>query len=217
MIEEVAQHHAPGGLEIETTASFAHDVSFWKTNPPDAAVFYLPEDDILQNFFFAKLKKDVPADQPVLFLCNSISANLMQTSMGFSKVRMQKMPADSFALYRAVLDLVRDYEPGQQQVHPRYLTDQEVEVLSDYHEGKIRGKMRNLSLSGAYFESGHRDFEVRPGDLVKLSVQLGKPSKQYVFDAKVVWSKAHTQVGTMGYGVAFIDKEEVYNNLLKNI
>ena len=45
---------------------------------------------------------------------------------------------------------------------------------------------------------------------------LGQPAKQYVFDVRVVWVKPQPN-GATGYGCTFVDKDEVYNNLLKNI
>ncbi len=215
-IEEVAQYHNPGGLAIETTASFAQDITYWTTQPPDVLVLQLPDDDLLQSYFFTKLRKDVPPNQAVVFLCSAISAPVMQLSTQFSKVRMLKSPIDGFALYRAVNDLLQKFKDGQKQIHPRYLTDQPVDIYSDHHEGKLQGVMKNLSLSGVYFESTGTEFEIKAGDLVKLSIFIGQPAKQYVFDVRVVWAKAQTN-GANGYGVTFVDKDEVYNSLLKNI
>jgi len=217
MIEEVAQHHNPGGLSVETTASFGQDSDWWLVNMPDALIVCLPDDDLLQGYYFTKLRRDMPRTQPIIFLCKTISAALMQISMNFGKVRMIKTPVEEFSLYRALIDLFREFEPGQQQSHPRYLTDQSVEILSDFRDGKIVARMKNLSMSGAYFESAQRDFELVAGDFVKMSVGIGQPPKQYVFDAKVVWVKPQQTPGVVGYGITFIDKEEVYNNLLKNI
>jgi hypothetical protein len=215
-IEEVAQYHNPGGLVLETTASFAQDITFWTTQAPDVLILHLPDDSLIQGFFFTKLRKDVPPSQPVVFLCSTISAAVMQLSQQFSKVRMLKMPADGFALYRAVNDLLQKFKEGQKQIHPRYLTEQSVEVSSDHKIGKLAGQMKNLSLSGAYFESDGVDLVLESDDLVKLSILIGEPAKQYVFDVRIVWVKPQSS-GSTGYGVTFVDKEEVYNNLLKNV
>jgi hypothetical protein len=215
-IEEVAQYHNPGGLVLETTASFAQDITFWTTQSPDVLVLHLPDDDLVQGFFFTKLRKDVPPSQPIIFLCSQISAPVMQLSQQYSKVRMLKTPVDGFALYRAINDLMKKFKEGQRQVHPRYLTDQPIEVSSDQKTGKLQGFMKNLSLSGAYFESEGVDLVLESGDLVKLSILIGEPAKQYVFDVRIVWARPQAS-GATGYGVTFVDKEEVYNNLLKNV
>ena len=212
----MAQYHNPGGLSIETTASFAQDITYWTTQAPDVLVLHLPEDDLTQGFFFTKLRKDVPPHQSIVFLCSAISAPLMQLSQHFSKVRMLKMPVDGFALYRAVNDLMQKFKEGQKQGHPRYLTDQPAEISSDTKSGKLAGQMKNLSLSGAYFESEGVDLVLESGDLVRMSIMLGQPAKQYVFDVRVVWVKPQPN-GATGYGCTFVDKDEVYNNLLKNI
>lgn len=215
-IEEVAQYHNPGGLVLETTASFAQDITYWTTQAPDVLILHLPDDDLTQGFFFTKLRKDVPATQSIVFLCSQISASVMQLSTQFSKVRMLKTPVDGFALYRAVNDLLQKFKDGNKQIHPRYLTDQPVEIYSDKFDGKVMGTMKNLSLSGAYYESAGKEFEMKVGDLVKLSIVVNAPGKQYVFDARIVWAKEQGS-GATGYGVTFVDKDEVYNNLLKNI
>ncbi len=215
-IEEVAQFHNPGGLAVETTASFAQDITYWTTQAPDVLILELPEDDVLQAYFFTKLKKDVQASQPLIVLCKVISAPLMQLSNYFSKIRMLKTPVDGFALYRTLTDLTQEYKPGQQQAHPRYLTDQQIEVHSDFHNGHLKASMKNLSFSGAYFETEDKTFQVKTGDFLKLSIMMGPASKQYVFDVRVVWSKVQ-ESGATGYGVTFVDKEDVYNHLLKNI
>lgn len=214
--EGVAQYHNPGAFQIETTASFGQDITYWTTQAPDVLILNMPDDALLQGYFFTKLRKDVPAHQPMIILCSAISSALMQLSMEFTKIRMLKTPVEGFALYRAVNDLVQDFKPGQRQAHPRYLTDQTIEVHSDFFDGRIKAVMKNLSLSGAYFESQDQTFELKTGDFVKLSILIGKPSKQYVFDVRVVWSKAQDS-GATGFGVTFVDKEEVYNHLLKHL
>ncbi|PIS12151.1 MAG: hypothetical protein COT73_00010 [Bdellovibrio sp. CG10_big_fil_rev_8_21_14_0_10_47_8] len=213
-IEDIALHHSPGSMSVETSASFGQDITFWSTQAPDVLVINLPEDDLLQGYYFTKLRKDVLKTQPVLFLCSTISASLMKMSTNFSKVRMLKTPVDGYALYRTLIDLTAEFKDGQRQVHPRYLTDQVVEVRSDYHEGKAAGVMKNLSMGGVYFEIEEKGFEIKPGDMVRLSVFVGRPQKLYVFDAKIVWMNTKDP-SRVGYGCAFVDKNEVYNQLLK--
>ena len=140
----------------------------------------------------------------------------MQLSMHFSKVRMLKMPVDGFGLYRSVVDLLQEFKAGARQAHPRYLTDQTVEIYSEIPNTKIRAVMKNLSLSGAYFETEETSFQMNSGDFFKLSILMGNPNKQYVFDIRVVWSRKK-ESGAIGYGVTFVDKEEVYNHLLKHL
>ena len=217
VIDEIAQHHNPGGLNVETTGSFAQEATWWTTNAPDLLIIDLPDDDLLQGYFFTKLRTDVPKTQSIIFLCSAISAPLMAMSQTFAKVRILKSPLADFALYRTVVDVMTEYAVGKQQVHPRYLTNQSIEILSDYLDGKLLGQMKNLSMGGAYFESNDENLSIKPGDLVKVSILIGHAQKQYVFDAKVVWSKVQKDPKTTGYGITFVDKEEVYNNLLKTL
>lgn len=216
-MEEVAKYHDPNSIKIETTASFGQDSAWWRESAPDLLVVRLPEEELLQEYFFAKLKKDVPRGQPILFLTQNISSSLMQLSTVFGKIRMVKLPADPFILFRAVLDAVKEYEPGRQQVHPRFMTDHAVTVESQGASNQMKATMKNLSLSGAFFEAKASSPKLQPGELIKMFIQVGVPQKQYEFKAKVVWSKPMKDPGVQGYGVTFVDRDEIYENLLKNI
>ncbi len=214
--EEVVSLHNPSGFSIETTASFGQDSTFWTSQSPDILILNVPEDETLQEYFYIKLRRDVPGKQALIILCNSISTALTQLSVHFRKMRMLKTPVDGFSIFRAVNELLTEYREGQRQIHPRYLTEQAIQIQSDLHKGQVNGVMKNLSLSGAYFESSETTFEIKVGDFVKLSAMIGEPAKQYLFDVKVVWSKVQAS-GATGYGVTFVNKEDVYNNLLKNL
>jgi hypothetical protein len=215
-LEEVARFHDSQQISIETTGSFGQDITFWTSQAPDVLILSLPEDDFLQGYFFTKLRKDVPSTQPLICLCSVISAPLMQLSLQFSKIRMLKAPVEGFTLYRAVIDLLQDYKGNKRQVHPRYLTEQPIEIRSDFNPGVLRGNMKNLSMSGAYFESSDLAWELKAGDFVKITVLPSAQSKQYTFDVKIVWCKDQ-DAGNRGFGVTFVNKEDVYNHLLKNI
>jgi hypothetical protein len=215
-LEEVAFHHDRDGFSFETTASFGQDPSYWISQPPALVIIQLPGDDILHTYYFAKLRSSVPTTQPLLFLCSEVTVPLMQLSQSFNRVRMMKAPVDGFALYRAVVDNTKEYEPGKQQVHPRYLTDQKVDILSDFHQGKIAGVMKNLSLTGAYIEAAQLAFPIEPENFIKVSALIGNSHRSFVFDAKVVWKKKQDD-GVMGFGVMFVNRDDVYENLMKNI
>ena len=50
----------------------------------------------------------------------------------------------------------------------------------------------------------------------KVHILLGDSKKNYIFDVRIVWSKKIV-LNQKGYGVAFVNKDEVYNNLLRNL
>lgn len=215
-LEDIVQHHSPGGFVFETTASFGQDAVYWLSQPPEVVVIELPDDDMLQVYYLNKLRSVVPKTQRIIILCPNVSGALIKLSQEFQRIRLMKAPVDSFMLYRALLDFTKTYEPGKQQLQPRYLTDQRVEVTSDWKQGKTEGRMKNLSLSGAYIEVSSLGFEMVPKDFIKLSIFAPTSAKFFVFDAKVVWSKSLPQ-GGHGFGVMFTNSEDVYNNLLKGI
>lgn len=215
-LQEVVRMHDPGSFEFEATASFGQEASFWSGRPPAVLILHLPDDENLQPYFIDKIKRDLPRFLPIIFLSPRISQILMQLSYSHSKLRFFKMPMDPVAVYRALIDLTKVYKEGERQIHPRYQTHQPVEVSSDFLDGRIPAIMKNLSVSGAYFETDSEEISFNSQDLARISVYLGESARQYVFDVRVIWSKKHEN-GLIGYGVTFIDKEEVYNSLLKNI
>ncbi len=215
-LQEVVKAHEPGAFEFEVTASFGQDAEYWKARPPAVLVIQLPDDQMLQPYFVEKIKKDIPRFLPVIILCPQISQLLMQLSFSHSKLRFYKTPVNPYAIYRALLDLTKVYKEGERQIHPRYQTEQAVEITSDFVEGRMPAIMRNLSLTGAYFETESNSLNSQPEDLVKINIYLGESEKQYIFDVKIVWLKKQEN-GSLGFGVSFVNKEEVYNSLLKNL
>jgi Tfp pilus assembly protein PilZ len=121
-----------------------------------------------------------------------------------------------FNLYKCAIDLLQEYEPGQTQVHPRYATNQEVVLKKMDGEPALNAVMKNLSISGAYLESQNLSAEVKAGDMLKIEVELGDAKKGYVFDVKVVWLKPIDE-NTRSLGVTFVERDEIYNSLLKFI
>lgn len=214
MIEEVVQSHDPSSFSIESTGSFGQDASWWVQNCPDVLILNLPDDEILQGHFFSKMKKDVPRSLPVIFLCSAISASLMKMSHEFKRVRIIKSPASGFQLYRTITDCLIEYKEGTAQSHPRYLTDQTISVFSDVKSGRMKAQMKNLSISGAFFETDETGLPLKNGELLRISILVGS-QKEYVFDCKLVWQKPMNAAGLMGFGVAFVNKDEVYEALLK--
>lgn len=204
-------------LQFDTTASFGQEAVWWTQNSPDCLIICLPPDDLMQGYFLTKLRAEVPKALPLLLLSPNISSSLMQLSQIFSKVRLLKTPVEGLSVLRTIVDLTTPRSQGSQQIHPRYQTDQPIVVSSDFADGNLVGKMRNLSLSGAYFECGPQDLQFKSGDIVKVSVNMGKPPKEYLFDARIVWVKDLEGGLGQGYGITFVNKEEVYNHLLKGL
>ena len=169
-----------------------------------------------ETFYLKKIREDVPFDISMIFLAETISAAMMQIGQKLSKVRMIKLPVPSVDLFKMVQDISTDFGPGKYQAHPRYMTNQNAVLRSDFSVGKMDAAMKNLSLSGAYFEALSNSLGLKAGDFVKFAVSLGPSKKEYVFDAKVVWVKNLPDAGC-GFGVTFVDKEEVYNHLLKGL
>lgn len=216
MVEEVARNHEQGSaFQFESTASFGQSPEFWEQTKIDLLVLRLPEDDLLQAAFFSRLRKDVPRHLPILVLSPAISQSLLQLSSVFTKVRMLKLPLNGFTLYRAILDITAVWEPGKQQVHPRYTTDQSVLIGLKGSGAKVPGVLRNLSVGGAFFESADQTLGLKPTDEIKIEINIpGHEALKYEFDARIVWMKDGPD-GMTGYGCTFSDLDGVYQSLMK--
>ena len=214
MLKSVPQNEVVENLQIESTGSFGQEPTWWAQHAPDILIINLPDEEPLQNYFFSKLKTNVPKNQGILILSKNVSTSLMQLSGQFQKLRILKAPISATNLYKSIIDVVTSRETGKQQIHPRYMTDQDVTVTSDLKAGKMSSKMKNLSLTGAYIESAANTIGLVIGDLVRIQIYTHN-RKEYVFDGRVVWVKAPDGANFIGFGITFVDKEEVYNNLLK--
>lgn len=100
-----------------------------------------------------------------------------------------------------------DNMSDSKEIAPRYQT-QELAVLEVYGRiGKVSCKMSNLSVSGALFEILNSSFLPKKGDLIRVSINLGKLKKRYNLEAEVVWSKG------LSLGVHFMSREELVTAL----
>lgn len=220
MLEEVYSHHNSGQFVFETTASFGQPAHFFFQSPPQVLILTMPEDPHLQSYYFEKLRADVPVNLRIIFLCSAMTQGLMEASTLFERVRLIKTPVTGFFLYRAVTDITTDYPPNEQQIHPRYLTDQPIRLHLISGGASVEAQMKNLSISGAYFEieENHPSFKVE--DMIRMTVELAG-IRGYQFDARIVWRKPDIKVdggkNKMGYGCAFLNKEAVYDSLLSQV
>lgn len=215
-LEEVYVHHNTGQFTFETTASFGQDASWWALQSPVALILVLPDDEQLLNFYLEKLGKDVPRTTKILFLASNITPGLMKVTGLFSKIRIIKTPVQSFFLYRSLVDLTTEFPTGKAQIHPRYLTDQSVQVTSDIRAKSAVGQMKNLSIGGMYFELNEQIPTFQKGDLVRVGVGLAG-LRSYEFDCKVVWTRTSPNQEATGYGCTFLNREQVFDTLLTQI
>lgn len=217
-LEDVNETHTSGQFTFETTASFAQDAAFWAG--VDVLVLNVPDDPMIQGAFLDKLKAQVGTKTRVIILAPQLNPALLQISHHYPKVRLMKRPVTGYALYRALIDITTEYPLGRQQVHPRFLTDLAVEVVSDLKSVQRTARVKNLSISGAYFETDEVVPGFAKGDLVRLAIELpvaGAAPKGYQFDARIVWLKALEEGRGTGYGCAFLNKEQVYDELLAQV
>lgn len=213
-LEEVYAAHKTNLFTFETTASFAQEASFWSA--VDVLILHVPEDPVIQAAFLARLREKLPSTLRVIIMTAQMNTPILQLSQSLQRVRILKLPVNGYVLYRTLIDVTTDYPPGQQQAHPRYLTDLSIQVSSDLKSLQAEARLKNLSIGGAYFETALTAPPFASGDLIRLSIVM-PGNKRYEFDAKIVWRRSQESPGVLGYGCAFLNKEQVYDSLLSHM
>lgn len=220
MLQEVYQNYGSGDLKFETTASFGQDLMWWTQHQLQALMIVLPDDE-LREHYFTKLKTEIPRSMRILFLCPTIGAGLMQVSRLFDRVRILKTPVHAFFLFRNLMDLIAEYPPDKSQRSPRYITDQTVFIAHEKNQRRLKAHMRNLSMSGMYFEIQEVVASLQNGDLITAEIDI-QGVRTHHFHAKIVWCKRVTEAGRpesdehdrFGYGCTFLNREQVFDTLL---
>lgn len=204
-IEELIQaHQKQDELKLSTTASFGQSPDFWLQSKIDVVVISLPDDDLIQVAFLAKIKSDLPKDRPIILITPQITESLLSLGESFDRLRVLQSPVEAFNLYRTILDLITPRLAEHKQAHPRYETNQEIILQSTFVgiQVDILGSLKNLSMGGAYVEtlSNQSRQELLVGQEVNLVIDLPGYSRSE-FLGKVVWRKPIE--GGEGYGICF--------------
>ena len=99
--------------------------------------------------------------------------------------------------------------PGEMSMRssPRYPTSEEAEVEIYGQMGHFRGKMKNLSLTGALLELEQAARLPQKGDLIRATVDLPHLGKKRTLDAEIIWTQG------LGFGICFIKKEELLKRM----
>ena len=122
-----------------------------------------------------------------------------------------KTPLDLEGLSKTLQELLVTY-PARQAA-TRYPTAQAAVVRSELRPGEMQAMIRNLSSTGAYLEVEENSLGLELHEVFAVQIELGE-GKSYSFDCKVMWTKK-TQAGLIGFGVAFINKEELLGSVIK--
>lgn len=90
----------------------------------------------------------------------------------------------------------------------RYETHEFAQIEVYGRMGRLTAKMRNLSLTGAFFEIVRSDYFPQKGDMLRVTIPLRQVGKTHVIDGEIVWTRA------MGFGLQFMKRQEVINRML---
>lgn len=90
----------------------------------------------------------------------------------------------------------------RQRYYKRFYTSQAIQAEFFRHEKPVGGKVRNLSMGGAFLEFVHG--HLKPGDLILLKFDLNEVQRSYNIAARVMWTIEHSPWGKgKGAGLRF--------------
>lgn len=218
MLEKEMKARSITDIKINSTASFGQDINWWVQNKVDLVILNLPADIELQNFFLIKLKSgDVPKDIPFVILAYFLDSKILDLSSHFLALRILKSPVDGGTLFTTVNDLLTYREPDKTQGHPRFLTNEKVTVNFVSTLTDVEMTMKNLSKTGAYFETAKKLPQINGGDGITVTFHSSGTDKLHVLEAQIVWFKKISDSSSVtGMGVSFVSKNDLYNDLLKS-
>ena len=96
---------------------------------------------------------------------------------------------------------------NQTQVAKRFVTKELAHIEVYGKAGKVLTKMGNLSATGAFFEILSPNYNLKMGDLARVTVNLRSLNRVHVVDCEVVWAKG------LSVGVQFLKREELQDKL----
>jgi hypothetical protein len=82
-----------------------------------------------------------------------------------------------------------------------------IEVYGRHH-GKMVAKLKNISMSGAFFELSQSEYVPRQGDMLCVTIHLGSLKRTHVVHAQVVWNRG------LGFGAQFMSKDELVDKMI---
>jgi response regulator RpfG family c-di-GMP phosphodiesterase len=103
-----------------------------------------------------------------------------------------------------------------QRFYRRFYTNQisKIEIFKNRKE--LNGKVKNLSLGGAFLEFDGT--MLRVGDVIRLRFELKEVNRSYDVMAKIAWIVEKSPWGDgRDAGLRFVKTEEVYQSLLKRM
>ena len=196
---------------IETAAS-----ALARLRQPDVNAMVLN----LETFNLSKMKlitdlRDLGIKFPIMVTATHLQDMALAAMQNIAQAVLIEKPFEAKDLWGIAQKMVQG-TPVAQRIHRRFYTNQTAKMEKITNGQLYTGRVYNLSKGGAYLEvdSGR----LSAGDLIKLSVQLARVSKNYNVDAEVVWAAPKgVWKGRPAAGVRFVKSEDIYRNLLTRL
>lgn len=100
-----------------------------------------------------------------------------------------------------------DNNQNQNSLARRFVTQELAHIEVYGKPGRVLTKMGNLSTSGAFFDILSPNYDIKKGDIVRITVNLRTLNRVRVVDCEVIWAKG------LGVGVQFLKRDELKDKL----
>lgn len=138
---------------------------------------------------------------PVLIVSKIETPELLDDVKALDHVVLLDKPYETKDLQGLVRKFIQD-RTVQQRVHRRYNTVQQAHVEFLGKRVKTVTTLLNLSRGGCYFEFP-RLMEIKPGDILRMTIELADVNRIYAMPARVIWTSTPSN-GGHGIGVEFV-------------
>ena len=109
---------------------------------------------------------------------------------------------------------IQDINVGDKRQYFRIDCNDECEIISSIHFKKVKGKLIDLSLGGALFET---DLEFKEGVAIYLEIPTSTQGKSVHVTSRILRCEDTESPNLHRYGVQFISKTSNINDSLCNV
>jgi hypothetical protein len=159
--------------------------------------------------------RDIGYTFPIIIFAAFVQREAYELIKKMDRVVIIERPVEAKDIWGICQKIVQGTKVNQ-RVFRRFYTNQPAVLEKTITGETVTGEIFNLSRGGAYMEV--RSGRLKPGEMLKVTIQLDKVSRAYNVDAQVVWATAKGfWGGKPAVGLKFVKAGDVYRNLLDKL
>jgi hypothetical protein len=196
---------------VERASKPSEILELLASKPPTCLILNLTKLDPNVLLFGAKVRT-VSKNVVTLALHKVHDPKIDEQLRGFSNFISMPKPLKNGSLGFLCEKIIQGQTIKQRQ-HTRFPADQNGTMNKMGAAEKFPARVLNLSKGGAYIE--YAEIELKPQDVIKISIPLDKISKVRTVSARVLWVAEGIGAKHSGAGIEFMNDDEAYLSLLE--